>query len=110
MSDHEKYPLVMVDSDGGIRRVHGDMTARVLCPYGSNHWCSYYCAAIAAFDNGSDLPGIVCQSHGRNVPIGLADPESFDLEKLEALMAGSALLEQIEATKKRESTPGNAAE
>lgn len=99
-----KYPLLMVDSDGTLRRIYYNHIERVKCPYGNISFCSYYCAVIAAFDNGTDLPGLICQSHGRNVPIGFADPESFDIDKLEALMNGSLLLEQIEKQKQNNSS------
>jgi hypothetical protein len=101
MNDFQKYPLVMVDSEGDIRRVYCESITRVRCPYGFTN-CTYHCAMFGVYDNGTDLPAIICRSHDVNIPIGLADPETFDLDKLEAIMAGSQLADHLIATGKIE--------
>lgn len=100
MSGSQKYPLVMVDPAGEIKRVFSQLLEPVWCPYGDRRPCTYYCAMFGLVDNNTDMPGIVCRSHGQIVPIGIVDPETFCLDLLEALRAGSDLYDHIVATNK----------
>jgi hypothetical protein len=99
----DKYPLVTCTDGDMIKRVYGDRLHFVRCPFANSGYCSISCAHIGIFDKDEDngLPGLICRQGGDTfVPIGIVDVESFDLDLIDMLRAGSDLRDQFLATQK----------
>ncbi len=95
-------PLVMIDIDGEVRRMEmrkhdpeNPILIKIECPFRDQN-CSIRCAALGLWENKNEpLMGLVCIASEKQLPLGLLDPETTDLDNVNNLKWGSELRKQF---------------
>jgi hypothetical protein len=99
-----KHPLLVIDSDGDIRRIQQyepsekkTLIQRLRCCR-LDRYCTVNCIAIKLFDKNNIL-GLICIA---NIPImiGILDLEKIDLDLIESLRWGTVIQKTFENSKK----------